>query len=809
VAGARSSVRLRYALLAGAVGAGLCLTVPAFAQSGANTEDAAEEIIVTARKREETAMQAPVILQVISQDEIKTQRITSIPAIASAAPGLLIVPGTGHIGSVAFLRGIGSGNTAAFIDQSVGLNIDGIGFSHGTFYKSGAFDLAQIEILKGPQGLFFGKSTTAGIISLKTADPTSDWEVEVSTGYEVVADEAEVSGHVAGPLTDNLGIRVAGFYNRMTGYVHSPNPDPNVDQRLGGRSVGGRLTLAYDGADGAFRAKLKIGGLKERSHQVPGPTQQSLCIGPKPQNLPTALYDNCKLDKFSRGLPNAPAYNPNYNWLASFANTPENNAAFATGSPLAAYGDGKAYGRLTTLLAMLQMDYDFADGLTITSVSGYGYVNSDDLAGQGYFGLNTPFISGAHRTQNDFSQEVRLSSDWDDSAVNFVAGALYAPSKTHVVTDVTLPANRLWTQPSIRQKTRDFSAFGQFIVTPAPKLEINLGGRYTRAKKYFSELSTVNNVLVPSNGLNYVPLLPRSSTRIAQKNFSPEFTASYKATDDLMFFGSYKEGYKGPGFNVNAFSVVSFLASQPSPFGGEKTKGFEGGVKASLLDRTLNVTVTAYRYRYIGLQVSNFNAITQTTDVNNGANAVTKGVELTASYRPAALRGLRLDGNFAYNRARYTSYPGAPCYSGQSVAAGCTANPQGVLIQNLAGQVLVQAPEAVGALGFDYETEAFGNHKIGFAGRVNHTSGFWTTPQKNPLSYQKAYTTLDASARFGSADDAWEVALIGRNLTNKYYQFSAIDSGIVTPGVIGDIFVTTARPRQLMLQLTVRPTAFD
>jgi len=104
----------------------------------------------------------------------------------SAAPGLQANPGFGPVGVVLFMRGIGSGNGGEYIDQSVGLNVDGVSFTQGSFYRLASFDISQIELLKGPQNLFFGKSTTAGIVAFHSADPTPQWETETSAGHEIL-----------------------------------------------------------------------------------------------------------------------------------------------------------------------------------------------------------------------------------------------------------------------------------------------------------------------------------------------------------------------------------------------------------------------------------------------------------------------------------------------------------------------------------------------------------------------------------------------------------------------------------------------
>ena len=100
-------------------------------------------------------------------------------------------------------------------------DIDGIQINRSTVARLGTFDLASAEILKGPQALFYGKNSPGGIISLRSADPTSSFQSQISAGYEFAADETRLEGYVSGPITDTLGIRVAGYFSDIKGYINN------------------------------------------------------------------------------------------------------------------------------------------------------------------------------------------------------------------------------------------------------------------------------------------------------------------------------------------------------------------------------------------------------------------------------------------------------------------------------------------------------------------------------------------------------------------------------------------------------------
>ena len=276
-----------------------------------------EEVIVTARKRDESVMRTPVSVDVVSAETMKDLKIDDLYDLQEvAAPGLKVANGFGPVGTVVYMRGIGSGDTASYVDQSVGLNIDGVSYSHGVFYKSGTFDLAQLEVLKGPQGLFFGKSTTAGIIALHTADPTPEWESEISALYEFEGDETDIRGYVSGPINDKFGMRLAAYYNTAEGWLYNPNPAPNVITRLpDGEDYGGRLTLEWDDPDAGFRANFKVGATTAETRGNSGTLNQGFnCpIGVR-QTPEVQPFDNCKLDKYTQGYGSSPPYDPNVDW---------------------------------------------------------------------------------------------------------------------------------------------------------------------------------------------------------------------------------------------------------------------------------------------------------------------------------------------------------------------------------------------------------------------------------------------------------------------------------------------------------------
>ena len=181
------------------------------AEPAANAADAGglTDIVVTARRRSETAQNVPASITAISAVEIQRRDLTSLERIAAATPQLAIGRNATGSGAQLTLRGVGSNSLSIGTEQSIAVIVDGVYYGQGRTINEGFFDLGGIEILKGPQSLFFGKNATAGVISITTANPTDHLTAQGRVGYEFNAQKVLGEAYVSGPLTDTLGFRIA------------------------------------------------------------------------------------------------------------------------------------------------------------------------------------------------------------------------------------------------------------------------------------------------------------------------------------------------------------------------------------------------------------------------------------------------------------------------------------------------------------------------------------------------------------------------------------------------------------------------
>jgi outer membrane receptor protein involved in Fe transport len=824
------------------------LGIPALAQDVADPADAQGQagmavaaagrvidegdIIVTARRRSETAQEAPVAISVLSSAMLDRYAVKSINNIASLTPGLITGESSGSVGGSIALRGIGSGESQPFIDQVVSLNVDGVQISTAQLLRAAQLDLNQIEVLRGPQALFFGKNSPGGVISVTSADPGDRLEVIARAGYEFKANETYGELIVSTPITDTLGLRVAGRYSAMDGYVkiaqlpasaYPAGIDP-YDLKAFPRQKETFLrgTLAFDPSD---RFSFKVKGTYTRTAIV-GSASYFSDVTHCPYGVPQEAFqipDNCSNDgTIVTSL--LPAAYPGIN----------------------RFNLDDRHGERTNKQALIAAtgEYKLSDTLALTSVTGYYWIRESQMSNGSY--QVTPNYAFAIRfNSKQFTQELRLASSFD-GPINFLAGGFYENRRMFTGTQLGVPnlLLNLYDVETTRQKQISYSGFGQVLVDVTPKLQVTAGGRYTHEIKKLLDYLVYNPAATYPDGPVDVTQLPsypgNPNPKLTFDNFSPEVTVKYKATPDLMVFASFKKGFKSGGFDAGytAGAIVSPVRQgQGQTFQPEKVQGFEAGVKSQLLDRQLIVNLTGYWYDYDDLQVSVFDTQIHAFKTQNAAKARVKGLELQTSFNPRALPGFNLHASAALNDARFRDYIG-DCYAGQTRALGCNLVPNDAgnaaslainpatgrpeprfTSQDLSGVRLRKAPKWTLNAGGYYEFDFSRALMFSLSADVSYSDGYMASANYNPDTYQRAFAKLDATARIFTSDRRWELALIGRNLTDKRNLINANDrtgtgggkGGFVsctTLSQVGcdrlpDITGTPTQPRTVTLQATL------
>lgn len=789
--------------------------VPSQAQPATGGETASrqaviEQIIVRARQREETLQEAPIVVTALAGDTIDRMALTNLDQMADYIPNLMISYGSSGTASNMFLRGIGTGSGSAGFSSAVGLLIDGVYYERGRWINQGFFDLEQIEVLKGPQALYFGKNNSAGLVVMNSRMPGDELEANIRVGNEFRSDHRLVEGGVSIPLSDTFAIRLAGRYAEQDGWItNTSRPQTGVDPLgfdLPGAGAArklpeteeflGRVTMRWQ-PNADFEAILRSSYAVTEDNGNLGRETLVNCRGPggTPQSVfgvPAPFEDCQKNFRRTRGQP-APEL---------IANEPVN------------FRGGRYYTDYEAWTSSLTLTYDF-DQFTLVSVTGHQTFDVEQTENATYADdAQVPFYE--FTDYEAWSQEFRLMSRFD-GPVNVLAGLLYSTYDydfRNASRIAPLPADSTtgrffsWDKPATEDGTA-WSAYAEVTWDITPEWELAAGTRYTREKKD----SEIAPIFV--HELLQAFLSPQShAAEFKDSNWSPQATLSWRPSEQLTAFVAYREGFKSGGFDLS-FLLGATTPTEDLVFQSEEAAGFELGVKALLLDGTLSASLVGYRYEFDNLQVQLLDTETTTFNIGNAAEARTTGVE--GELRWLVRENLALEAAAAYNRARYEEFFAA-CHAGQSVEAGCASDFDAVAnrfrTQDLSGTDLRFAPRWVAQAGFQWDLPVGGTGWVanfGLHGR--YSDSYTTATDRVPDTEQSSYFAFDGSMGVTSPDGRWEVTLSGRNLTNQKIagpgQGRPLTGGLSgvpadQAGPLADAVIRLQQARQIWLQANWR-----
>jgi len=784
------------------------LTVAAQAEeSGARV---LEEVVVTARRQDETLQDVPVTITSVGGEQLDNFQLDQPAEIAERIPNFRIQTGGSGSGGTLNLRGVGSSAISAAFDSAVAFDIDGVQISRMRMVQSAFMDLAQVDVLKGPQSLYFGKSASAGVVSFRSADPTEEFEAKIGAGYDFEMDGQYVDGVISGPLTDRLGARLAARYTKTDEFWENNAPGVQ-DESMGEEDFNARLTLAWNPTD-AVSVNWKTTYTTHEADNAIG-ASDLLCIvpgDPQPSNFATASlpsgYDCDATDGVTQlgdhSLPHAANFAGNVNL--------------------------KPFEELDTLLSRIQLDWDLNDNMTLTSVSSYFKLEEEGAASYGY-DVNG---IGSNITINEteaLAQELRLAGTVGDN-VSFLLGAFYQdrelifdtaqhaigaaqfapifglPSPADPVTGFTDDWRKVHTTDS-----ETFSVFGSVTVQATEKLEITAGVRYSEDER--TQVIEVPSIHLVGQLIGFVPPgFNSGDIDFDDDNLSPEVSLLYALNDEVNLFAAYKTGYKAGGVDNSALPSASLsAAAQPGGsfndliYKTEEGEGFEVGMKARFLEGSMRLDATAFRYIYEDLQVQSFNAQSVQFSTTNAGELKSQGIEIDVTWLPE-IEGLSLYGSLGILDAKFSKsfLPEPP--------VGIT-DPTIIAQYDLKGRATSGAADLAFNVGFDYYRPFGDAMEVGFGMNASFTDEY-ETQNEDPVGFiQDSYWLLNARASIGAANGRWKASVMSRNLTDELYvvtsggrPFADTSNNTLLPGGVGlsDTVLNYGRGRQIFLQFEVR-----
>lgn len=593
-------------------------------RSGSNA--AAGDVVVTARRRDETVQKVPIAIDVVTPRALAVTGVASLQQLQAVAPGVNLAraPDSSEVGIT--IRGLGSSPGAPSFDSSVSLFVDGIYAARGREFSTSMFDIQRIEVIKGTQAALLGKNTSLGAVNLITRTPGNKLEADVRASYEAVYGSTLVTGGIDVPITDKLAVRVSGQRLDDKGWVRNIlngrlNPADRDDAAR--VVVVWKPTTAIDLTAFAQHDVTRLTGSPVEFVSLNGAVQLLQALAGAPGML------EARLDRHN---------------ATSFGGL-----------------GGEQHERLRVDRYGLTGNLHLG-GLTLTSITGYANHRSVDAS-------DSDFQAGDYGIRNEdersksFSQELRLVSA-GGNRVDFVLGALYLHDILDIYGDLTANypfgpapgvnvAGRF--RASFQQTTDTGSFFGQATLKLTDRLRANAGARYTIEKK---DADFSRTVVVP--GLYslrvFPPYAPFSRTR-HDKPFDYSGGLQYDLTPNVLLYASYGKGTKTGGFA----STTTFL--DRSEYGSETARTVEGGVKAQDAGRRWLLNLSGFYTKVRNFQVATFNGTTY--DIFN-TDLRSQGFEVQAYWYPA--KPIRLFINNTYADAEdsklHRRIPLAPKWSG-------------------------------------------------------------------------------------------------------------------------------------------------
>ncbi len=725
-----------------------------------------EQIVVTARKREERLQDTPVSITAFTSEALTERNISNLAEIAPYTPGLTFDPGTGNTGGAfnaqVWMRGVGQSDFLFTTDPGVGIYVDGVYYARQLGAVMDLVELERIEVLRGPQGTLYGKNTTGGAIQLISRAPSEEFvgNVAVTVGRY---DRLDVQGSVDLPLADGkLLTRLSYAVANRDGYV-SRHLDEGDQGDIDSRAA--RLMtdwIVSEDLDVRFIADVT----RKRQNSIANFAVDANAAAPF-----TAIWNVATGNNYGPGSITGGMYSTN-----------------ATGANSSELDD---WGLSTTV------SWDI-DAVTLKSITAYR--NTDAYFGGDQDNSALDFLQTTNDNNHDqFSQEFLVSGASFDQALDWVGGVYYLRENGDDTFDAGLglglfeglealpgpipgtpfggpgnPANAALDINTLRDteiEIESFSVYGQGTYHFTDRFSATAGLRYTTEDKDF-EVTVLRN----STG-TYTIAPGAAEPSDSWSEWLPRAGLEFKATDDILTYVSVSRGFKSGGFNGRP----SALAVAVETFDPEYVTAYELGVKSTWLDDRLLVNAATYFSDYTDIQ---FTAICLSCGsliviVDNAGEAEIKGAELemTASVTP----NLSINGLVSYIDAEYTDL---------------NSGVQGITLDSK----FPKTPEWAYSIGAMYTANLGDSGSLTARSDWSYRSKVYHVVNNSPLLVQDSYGVLSARVAYLSADESWELALFGTNLTDEDYTTNGIES----IGFVGTADANPGRRREWGASMTYR-----
>ena len=774
------------------------LSASALAQNSGETNGvsegaggALEEVIVTAQRRVETIQKSSLTIQVVDADELLTAGVTDAKDLTVLVPGLQI--GTGGPDTQIYIRGVGDFGASALSNPAVATNLDGVYLARPAAVAGQFYDVARVEVLKGPQGTLYGRNANGGAINIITNRPTFDRVdgfVEVEAGnYE----ELNAEGAINLPLSSQWALRGAFQTVNHRGYLSDGTDDAHQQsgriEALWEPSSGSSLLLQADyshfGGNGP--------GFASRTPGVPAGTTPWLGTTDARANaaqfgLPTAA-GVCAPTFILNGLDSAP---PPRGLLApSACNTggAGPGALLVSGLAREAFENNAIWGAH----AELNQDLGWA---TLTVIPAY---RSTDLN----FLTYPVFANFVHpETSKETTFEARVGHVSDE--LKWVTGVYYLNEDQYTISDII--SGLLLNSDSVETlNSKSAAAFGEVTASLTNSFRLIGGLRYTHDIK---SLTGIALNVYPS--LSFIPPPPPApnpcpgTTPCFSESFSGstrfgEVTwkagAEYDLAPQNMLYSTVSTGYKAGGLNDSGGT---------KPYKPETLLALEIGSRNRLLQDRLQVNLETFYWKYRDQQIphNTLDALGNVAFIyENAADATLYGFDLDVAARPTSSDTVHLAVEYLNSRYGTFTYalPGGAALPPPvpGVQTGCAVT----TVVDCSGFQLLSAPRWAGSAAWDHVFGLGSGTRLLTHLDAQYASQRWLAIDfLSPQERAPSYVVATASVTYSAREDKWSLTAFIRNIANK----AVYTTGVENPFVAGAVDAAIGDPRTFGARLAVR-----
>ncbi|WP_309606677.1 TonB-dependent receptor domain-containing protein [Phenylobacterium sp.] len=744
-------MKLHHTTSAIALLAGMALALPAAAAGAAAAGPTQlEELIVTAQKREENVQTTPLSITAVSGASLAKDRVLTLEDLGHNMTGISFTANSPQANEINIRGVVNTRLTSPTADQSVSTFVDDVYVSRSGNLNSAFYDVARIEVVRGPQGVLLGKNVAGGAVNIISNAPAFEQSGRVTLtvgNYDL----RQTQGFITGALTDTLAGRFSFQTINHSGYakdlLHNTDLE-NLD------SVQGRVQLAYRPTNSDLRASINIDYSKDSNDGVNR-------VGLKSPTLPAGP----NIWSGTRSL--IAALRPGgLNLRESFPVWPQFQGDLAP-TPQSA--------RHETYDVIAKVEKDVAPNIRFTSVTGYrdnraftlydqtglgptnGFsLTAAQLASVGsslLFAEPVNFIEQVHQ----FSEEIRLTSTDPSSRLDWIVGAYYLKSRVHQF-------NRFWGEslvlPTLSGEShwddyghnQDVAAFAQIGYKITDTLKIEIGARYTTDKKGGTQQGIIvatGDKFHPADAAPLTPLTTNFFTGYGDswRKLTPQAILRWTPNDSMMVYGTVSQGFKGGGFQNDASKAVAAA----TPYNPETVTNYEVGYKAEFLNHTVRWNSAVFYMKYKQLQVQQTLASCLCNVISNAPGATIKGFETDLQYAPTARFHAWASGSYVHGRYDQFVFNG---------------------VDN-SGHLMQRTPEWQGAVGAEATTNV-GSWEDALVARLSYRwQGKMPWAPEN-TSWEKAYGTLDGRITLTPPGKGWSVSVFGKNITDEVYRTNII-----------------------------------